>query len=454
MIKKIFLIFYTLFFFQNILFSQSPNWIDQNYRSNNFSKYLYLQGFSSSSWNKKVESKENLLNRLINNAKQELIESLKINITSNSTLYTTQSNNTFDQNFNNTVNSLANEELMGLQVEKYFNEKNNQGYAFVFVEKLYLIKYYLTEIENNIQKINTLFSKEFDFKQKSQNYFYALSIIELNKFLFNKIILINSSENILKLKNINNTLDSNINKSITQLFKSLQLKSITKYVQPNLDNNFINQVEMAVYLNNSKLNDIIPFKYFMDDNDKQIFYTKTNDAATLKINLTNDNFNQTQKKIIFSLDEKGLLEKNFPFLSLFKGAFPNFILQIELKKTPIFIKNNEICSQKLLSDIKQFFIKKGFVFTANEQLSNYTIILNCSTFIKNVQELFLSYVDVDIAIKNNHNNVDIFSTKIENSKGGGATVKHATDKAFEIASTDLFESINNFFKNKNENEND
>lgn len=447
--KRIFLFIYLLIFLQIKLFSQNPSWIDPNNRNIKFSKDNYLQGFSNSSWNKKVESKENLLNRLANNAKQELIESLKINIKSNSNLNIKQSNNIFEQDFNNTINSVANEELVGLQIEKYFDEKNNQGYAFVFVEKLHLIKYYLTEIENNIQKINTLFIKEFDFKQKIQHYFYALSIIEEDKSLFNKITLINPFENIQKWKNMNNNLDSSINKSITQLLKSVQLKLITKHIQPSLENNFSNPIEVAVFINNTKITDIIPFKFLIDDN-KQIFYTKTNEAASLKINLHNDNFNQPQKKIIIGLDEKELLEKNMPYFSLFKGAFPNFILQVDLKKTPIFIKNNEICSRKLLGDIKQYFIKKGFVFLANEQLSNYTIILNCLTYNKNVQELFLSYVDIDFAIVSKPNNVDIFSTKIENSKGGGATVKQATDKAFDVASKDLLESINNFFKIENE----
>ena len=153
MIERMKIIFLFLsFFISSFVYAQQPSWLEAEMRSLNFPSDQFLFGYSLS--NKSLtETKDELFRRITNSAKKELIESISVSISSQSTLKTENAKGSFDQIFSMEVSSISEAELIGLLTETYFDIKTNTGYAFVYIRKHDFANYLTTQYESKLSQL-------------------------------------------------------------------------------------------------------------------------------------------------------------------------------------------------------------------------------------------------------------------------------------------------------------
>lgn len=136
----------------SIAVSQKPEWIDYEYRNQNYSSDRYLLSFNSQKVNKD-EDYNKTIGSLVEYSKAEVVQSLqtKVNstITSNTEINNTETNEYFEQK-NVSVSSAK---LVGLQTEKFYDKRKKIAYVFVYVSKFQLSNYYKQIIEDEKNNI-------------------------------------------------------------------------------------------------------------------------------------------------------------------------------------------------------------------------------------------------------------------------------------------------------------
>ena len=228
--KKIFLT--TLIIILNVLvFAQKPNWTKYLNRSSMYPEQAYVKGFSSEINHAKIDVNK-LLNRCIENAKKELIESITVSIKSVtvsgiSNVSTGVDEETVEYLKHSSI-SYSNIELSNLKTETYYDKRKNTAFAFTYVKKSKLISFYKQKVIDIVLKIEqnlkfALDAKASNLKQKS----YLKLLKTLTKFREVEeaqtilVALGVSNENAIKREKIVN-LKSNIDKEINLQSNSIK----------------------------------------------------------------------------------------------------------------------------------------------------------------------------------------------------------------------------------------
>ncbi len=131
---------------------QVPIWVSS--RPNNGFKYIGIgvadKGKSS---NYQIEAKKNAL--------YDLSSEIKVNISSNSVLYTVQNNNNFNENFNSLINLTNSDNIEGYQlIDSYENEK--QYWVYYTLDKADYVNQKTQKKQQIISKASNLISLSFN----------------------------------------------------------------------------------------------------------------------------------------------------------------------------------------------------------------------------------------------------------------------------------------------------
>ncbi len=86
----------------------------------------------------------------------------------------------------------------------------------------------------------------------------------------------------------------------------------------------------------------------------------------------------------------------------------------------------------------------GFQYTSNEAVSNFKILLTCSSRNKFINNFVFKYVDITLEIIDSSSGNSLYQTKIQDCKGGGSDIEQASNKAFQLASKTILDSLMNF----------
>ena len=167
----------------SIALSQKTEWIDSEFRNQNYPSDRFLLSFNSQKVNKD-EDYNKILSSLTEYSKAEVVQSLqtKVNstITSNTEINNTETNELFEQK-NVSVSSA---QLVGLQTEKFYDKRKKIAYVFVYVSKFQLSNYYKQTIEdekknivNKIKNAQKLLENE-NKKDALKLYYEALPFFE------------------------------------------------------------------------------------------------------------------------------------------------------------------------------------------------------------------------------------------------------------------------------------
>ena len=217
--------------------SQVPEWINAEFRKNNYPDSDYLTGFCSQKNYRKQDETE-LSRQLLDYAKQLLIESVSVNIQvisiSQTEAIETQKKVSVSDYLKTCVSSNSNLSITGLKTKVYYSRKEKMGYAFAYVNK--------PEVEKNYQwKIKELVLKATSISSS----FEDLPLIDLQKRI-NEIQQI-----ILKLENYQSILVGIgvIDPEILQTDKTMQIRKLCDANQQRLKKNKFQSIqELAFFL--------------------------------------------------------------------------------------------------------------------------------------------------------------------------------------------------------------
>ena len=140
----------------NGVFAQkgAPDWLDPYKRESMYPNNRFLVGLSSELVGKK-QSLATIYKQLNQQARNQIIESIHVNVKSetemNISIVNAQSTQLLDQN----SVSISKAELVGLRFENYYNKKKKTAFSFSYVSIQDLIEYNLDIIKTNTAVIDT-----------------------------------------------------------------------------------------------------------------------------------------------------------------------------------------------------------------------------------------------------------------------------------------------------------
>lgn len=217
------------------------------------------------------------------NALYDLASEIKVDISTNSVLYSVSSNNSFDQNFNSMIKLSNSDNIEGYTlVDTYENDK--QYWAYYELDKAEYARLKAQKKQNTIAKASNLIKASFS-DEKNKNFSACLkkriqAFGVLNPYLNEEIVFDPAQTN-----GVNNVIDlTNLIQNQLQTISVVQPSLIptVKPYQPNY-----NPINFRVNIgNNVGLNDF-PFKLDSDDDFLRMEeQTSTNTSGDLQIKIS------------------------------------------------------------------------------------------------------------------------------------------------------------------------
>ncbi len=205
--RKILLLITLLYIFDAAYAQKgAPDWLDPYNREAKYSSDKYLVGLSSELV-PKGKSLADIYKQLNQLSRNQIIESIHVNIKSetkmNITIVNTESNQLLDQN----SVSISKAELVGLKFENYYHKKKKLAFSFSYVSIQELVDYNLSIIKTNTEAIDKnvtlagakiisgdkegaielLFESQVKMKEIQQSAVLLMSLGMDNRLDFNKI---------------------------------------------------------------------------------------------------------------------------------------------------------------------------------------------------------------------------------------------------------------------------
>lgn len=435
-----------------LVFSQHPQWIDEQYRSRKFPPEQFLQGFSCSI-KSAGESTESLLNRLGGYSKNQLLESIKVKIKSSSNLKTIDYGSVNNQEFKQEIDTYSEADLFGLKYETFFNTNNSVGYAFSYVNKEELIQFHINMIkiqfETIIQKQTLINTSDMQYlKQTISLLFECLNSIEQIKKSQELIISLNSK---FEGVNLNRTImmEQTLCQNLNDLFKKITIFPFDIEIAPSLNNKWEYQTSVQITYN-KKASSSLPIIFFLFNGKRKLSSTFTDDSGIATIFLNTIPFSQKDRKIISELDLLPIINNDSLTFAKYINdiQIPTCTYNLNLKNIPIWIESNTNSDGNIESKLKESLIKLGFELTNDKNKAIYIFKINYSAregkYINGIQFM---YVNVELQIIDVKNGNCVYQNKILDCKGGGTETTQALNKALVTAANKISNDLHSFFTN-------
>lgn len=208
--KKLFLLY--LLWIPLGLVAQAPNWVNASQRELLYPENQYFVKHYSDVNNNK-ESEGQFLDKLLNAARTELVNSIYSTVQSNTELNIESTNN--NQNIETTerLSSISNVyskiTLVGLKSEKYYDKKSKSGHALVYADKSNLIRFYQESrsktqnaINQNIQEAQSYVSQD-NKKEAFKAYYACLQLFKDHQEIEQILLALNPSGFSSEASNLN-----------------------------------------------------------------------------------------------------------------------------------------------------------------------------------------------------------------------------------------------------------
>ena len=147
------LTFILMLVFPAALTAQQPAWVDYARRNSMYPQSEYITGFVSAN-NTGNEDPGKLKEKYEEMAKAKVVQSIQVNIETNSSLELSNVNGKSDETFRSNTVSVSSATVTGLNVESYYDRKKNDVYAFAYVNRKELAYYNRKLISSNLEKID------------------------------------------------------------------------------------------------------------------------------------------------------------------------------------------------------------------------------------------------------------------------------------------------------------
>lgn len=389
----------------------APGWFDPYQRMEQYPTDSYLIGLSSELVGKK-ESLADIYGQLNQLARNQIIESIKVDVKAvtemNISIVNTESTQTLDQ----TSVSKAEAELVGLKFENYYNKKKKLAFSFSYVSIQELIDYNLDIIRVSTSEINENTGKAQEAlvagrKEKVIELVYN-SQVKLNEINKAAIMLVSLSQekriDFPKIRKMRSTVTDLSDKALTtgQLSIAALANHISYQLQLQLGEAPINVCQAAIMyqdsgkpsdfsieLGNKSMNKLgeLEVAQLSESDCKLTFkgtFDESNEQATVTVNLVDATGTAKagiSTKIpmdVLQLGATSFLPKNFKYIAnlssikLSHAKSDYVIKKVDLFDYPIGVAVNK--GEELLTDIPlKFTIKQ------DEQVKFETVISSDKT---------------------------------------------------------------------------
>ena len=252
-------------------YSQIPDWTNYSTRVSKYSDNIFFTGFISQ-YVKKKDDFNAIQDDLLSRSKSTLSEGIKVNIESSITNEMTNVNSVSKEEFKKISRSFSSIEISGVQSEFSLSKNRKEAYAFAWVRKSKVKKYYQNLVATNISQAEAKISQA-DKLIESNEGVKAIPLLQDALVLVRKL---EEAQTILIICGENNEAVLNHN-------KGLELgASIASKMDQIRSNHDFNLNELAYYLSNQL--------YLKDKGvDKiqieNIFYQDTNMSSKLSARL-------------------------------------------------------------------------------------------------------------------------------------------------------------------------
>ncbi len=206
-----------------------PKWIDDAQRELLYPKSQYLQGYF---WKEGVKKDvEDVLYELGAQAKGELLESVTVDVNTQSSSQVSENQDFFESRFKTKTTTRSKLKISGLKVERYYDKKVRKAYAFAYVKKSELFNMQNGRIQRAIDDINSAISSS-DVLASSSNFEEAFAQILKTKPLKYDVA---EAQNILTLVGYSgkrDLLSDEANAAFSHQSKQIKKLSMSSKVKP------------------------------------------------------------------------------------------------------------------------------------------------------------------------------------------------------------------------------
>lgn len=439
-IKTLFLF---ICFFNFLSANSKPAWVDDDDRLKNYPESEYLTGFTLESDISKGGNAE-LYNKLITNARTQLIQNVKVKIQVLSNLNTDnlQQNNSvsFRQQFTENASSTSDLELHGIKTETYYDKSEKTVYAFAWCRKSELRDYYkgrFTEkqrkIENSLVLAKNKWNNNRDIPSVADidPVYPYLQEMELD---INMISLLGSAvvADLLREESnsISQSIETLVNDMVNHSVSNVQLKANATEIQ--LDANKSASPLLLTATRDFVPARNLPLSVFQPNNERELDKLTTNETGVAIY--TYKGIAPAQKAQIVSIkvdlaqllnvDPNGLLNKKI----ISKIQTQSISIQVLSEGLTVMIETtgepslNEIVEPRL----KQLLSNEGIKFTVDRQRADYCIQLNATVNDGVKKEYVVSvFVDVSYKITQPKTGLELHKNSWNNEKGFGKNKEQA-----------------------------
>ncbi len=441
MIKRIIYLFFYLIFSLNAIVSQTvepvlaPNWV--NKRPVNSFKFIGIGVADKTTGN-------GYQNEAKKNALFDLSSEIKVDISSNSILYTAQNNNQFSENFNSLIKLTNTDNIEGYKlVDTYENDKqywlyyelDKQEYENQKAKKKQLI------VAKAVNLINVSFTdeKEGNFTGCLKKRIQAFGI--LSPYL-NEELAFETSNNVKNIFELSNTIQKQLH-SIT--LADTKLNQVIKPYQPNYK-----PISYKLVIKN-KIN-LVDFPFIVKSDNENI---RVNESASSNTNgeieISIKYVKPLNQEIYFTLNPD--IEKLMSGDSISKSSIvllKQFIETAQLKAfarvSPISVfvnciekKGQEENDQKIIEPIvASKFVGEEIKIVEAKELADFIIDAEAITF-KDISSdiLFTNYniqlaqLKIKLSLRNATTKELIYSAEVSDIYGYGNSQETASLNAFQ-----------------------
>ncbi len=400
-----------------------PRWVHSKPVGESSTKYIGI-GVADKNKNSdyQLEAKKNAL--------YDLASEIKVDISTNSILYTVQNNNQFNQTFNSLIQLNNTDNIEGYNlVDVYENDK--QYWVYYELDKADYQNRKAQKKQFIISKASNLISLSFDDEQNKnisaslKKRIQAFSV--LNPYLNEEIIFDpQQTKNIKSVSDLTNLIQLQL-QSIS--IAPFQGPSVIKPYQPIYE-----PINLTITYKNNALTDF-PFQLFSDTDNivlEESAVTGSSGKLPIKINYVESVF-QTNS-IVLIPDIKKLMENDsstYSSIALLKQFIQTPTLSTEIQTTPIniFISSTELNFDKpllqkvLINLIQQKFSSKEFNTVGDPKGADYTINIASNTafdsgsdVLKQNYNLNLAALTINLVLKNTANET-LYSNQLSDIYG-------------------------------------
>lgn len=413
-----------------------PIWVSS--RPNNGFKYVGI-GFAEKSKGTgyQIEAKKNAL--------YDLTSEIKVNISSNSVLYTVQNNNNFNENFNSLINLSNTDNIEGYQlIDSYENEKqywvyyqlDKQEYANQKAKK----KQQIISKASNLINLSFVDEKNKDYSSSLKKRIQAFGV--LTPYLSEEI-----NFDIAQTNGIKSVFD------LTALIQQ-QLQAINLIQKQNLPvlKPYQQSYEPIIY--NLELKSKTPLQNFpfivISEEDKIKINDKTSTNSSGELQLKINYVEPVNQAVSFALspdisslmDSDSLSRASISVLKQFVQT-PSLKVQARVNKISIFVTSSEKNFGKatganlIESIITQKFNGQEIQITSNQNEADYVIESFAETqedisseLLKNNYNIKLAALIVSLQLKNNTTKEVVFKTQVNDVYGYANNIEQAGMNAY------------------------